>query len=440
MAVTVGGIALGCAKNLVDMELMLAEIKNAGIEILNEYNSADIVIINTCGFLEDAKKEAIENILEVAALKEEGRVKKIIVTGCLAERYKGEIADEFPEVDAFLGTGSYLKILQAIKEVQNGNRYSCFDNREAHKIDGERFVTTPSYTAYLKISEGCDNCCTYCAIPLIRGRFRSRTIESIVKEAEKLAEQGVKELNIISQDTTRYGEDLYGTYKLPELLRKLSEIEKLHWIRVLYTYPEKITDELLDEIAVNPKVVKYIDMPVQHSSGRILSLMNRQGNSERLLALVEKMRNKIKGLTIRTTVITGFPTETEEEFTELCEFVKTARFERLGAFCYSREEGTKAALMDGQIDEDVKEKRQEILMLEQSRISEERMEEKVGKTLEVLIEGYDKYVKLYFGRSAADAPEVDGKVFFSSKKKFTPGDFTDVTITGSLEYDLMGEA
>ncbi|MBE6903610.1 MAG: 30S ribosomal protein S12 methylthiotransferase RimO [Ruminococcaceae bacterium] len=436
---TVGCISLGCAKNLIDAELMLAKIKEAGIEIVSEYCDADVVVINTCGFLEDAKKEAIENIFEVAALKNEGRVKKIIVTGCLAQRYKDEIADEIPEVDAFLGTGSYLNIVEAIKEVMNNKKYCCFDKRENHCIDGERLVTTPFYTAYIKISEGCDNCCSYCAIPIIRGKFRSRKIESIVSEAEKLVKNGVKELNIISQDTTKYGTDIYNKPMLVELLKELSKINNLEWIRVLYTYPERMSDELIDEIANNPKIVKYIDMPIQHCNERILKLMNRQGSVEALTSLINKMRSKIKCLVLRTTLITGFPTETQEEFAQMMDFINNIKFERLGVFCYSVEEGTLAAKMDGQIENDEKLRRQELLMLEQEKISTQILENQIGKKEKVIIEGYDKYVKLYFGRTYADAPEVDGKAFFKSSKKHNIGDIVSITVTDTLEYDILGE-
>lgn len=431
-------ISLGCAKNLVDSELMLGVLKENKIEYIPDIDKADVVIINTCGFIETAKNEAIENILEVVALKKEGKIKGIVVTGCLSERYKSETQKEFPEVDAFLGTGSYNQIVKAVLSAVQNENYLSFEEKEKHNIDGERVLSTPSYTAYLKLSEGCDNCCSYCAIPSIRGRFRSRTMESIVAEAKKLSENGVKELVLIAQDSTRYGQDLYGEYKIAPLLKELCKID-FEWIRLLYCYPERVTDELLEVIASEEKIVKYIEMPVQHASGKILKLMNRRGDKESLLALVKKIREKIPNVILRTTVIVGFPQETKKDFEELATFVKEAKFERLGAFTYSAEEGTPAYSLKGQIDEDVKTRRQEIIMEEQNAISAAFCEKQKGKTVKVLVEGHDKYIECFYGRSPMEAPEIDGKVFFKSKNAYNNGDFVAVTITETWDYDLYGE-
>ena len=439
MSIKAGLISLGCAKNQVDSELMLGILSENGVEITAKEEDADVIIINTCGFIEQAKTEAIENILEIIELKKEGIVKGIIVTGCLSERYKNEIEKEFPEVSAFLGTGSYNKIYETVKSVYNGEKYVAFDEKESHIIEGKRILISPPYTAYIKISEGCDNCCSYCAIPLIRGRFRSRKTESIISEAKLLTQNGVKEICITAQDTTRYGLDLYGEYKLAHLLNELCKINGLEWIRVLYLYPDKITDELLEVIAQNKKIVNYIDMPVQHASGRILKLMNRQGDKKSLLAIIKKIREKIPGVVLRTTVMTGFPQESEKDFEELAAFIKEAQFERLGAFCYSSEEGTKAASLSGQIDEETKQKRYENIMQEQYLIMQKHNEEQINKTLDTLVEGYDRYIKCYFGRSYMDAPDIDGKVFFKSEKRLSAGECAKVRITNISDYDLLGE-
>ncbi len=436
--INVALISLGCAKNLVDSELMLGVLKENDINIVIEPYLADVVVINTCGFLEQAKQEAIESILEIIELKKEGKIKGIIVAGCLSQRYKEEIEKEFPEVDGFLGTGSYNEVFNAVTKILKGNKFSSFNDREQHNIDGQRVISTPSYSAYIKISEGCDNLCSYCAIPLIRGAFRSRKIENIVNEAKLLAKKGVKEIILIAQDTTRYGLDLYNEYCLPKLLNELCKIEQLVWIRVLYFYPERITDELLDVMANEEKIVKYIEMPIQHSSEKILKAMNRKGNSQSLLELIKKIREKIPNVIIRTTVIVGFPNETKKDFLCLATFVKEAKFERLGVFTYSQEEGTKASLFKGQISQDEKLKRQEIISFEQNIISEQFCAKQIGKTFKVIVEGYDKYGECYFARSYMEAPEIDGKIFIKSQNPLKTGDFYDVIINETMEYDLIG--
>lgn len=432
-------VSLGCSKNQVDAEKMLATLTEAGYTITGNQWDADAVIINTCGFIEDAKREAIENILEVASLKPDGRLKAVIVTGCLAERYREQIKQEIPEVDAVVGIGANKNIAKIVEAALNGGPYDEYGEKTEFSLEGERVLSTPFYTAYLKIAEGCDNCCTYCAIPKIRGRFRSRTMENILKEARELAESGVKELIVIAQDTTRYGEDLYGESKLCELLQALTEIPGIEWVRTLYTYPERITDKLIDLVAKNDKLVKYFDIPIQHCNDRILKKMNRRGNKKMLEELLSKLRKSIPGVTLRTTLITGFPGETKEEFEELCEFVKEQRFDRLGCFAYSPEEDTPAAEFPDQLSEQEKVNRAENIMQRQMLIAEQKNKEKFGKVYRVLIEGYDSYIKCYFGRSECDAPEVDGKIFFITNTPLKIGDFADVKINDCLEYDLLGE-
>ena len=440
MAVTVGMISLGCPKNQVDAELLLADLKKGGFELVGDAALAEVVIINTCGFIESAKEESIEQILEMGLLKKEGRIKRIVVTGCLAERYRETLCQQIPEADVVLGIGSNSEICSEIlKSLEKDEPYCSFGKKEDLALEGDRVLTTLPFYAYLKIAEGCDNCCTYCAIPQIRGRFRSREIESIVAEAKSLAASGVRELVVVAQDTTRYGLDLYNKPMLPELLKRLNQIEEIRWIRVLYAYPEMITDELLDAIATLPKVVKYIDLPLQHANGDILKLMNRSGNRESLTALISKMRQKIKGLVIRTTFITGFPSETEEQFCELCEFLKETKIERVGCFAYSREEGTPAADFENQVDSETANRRAEIIMTAQQRTVDEYNEKLIGKTIEVVVEGFDRYGECYFGRSEFDAPEIDGKVFFASQRALTIGDFVTVEIQEALDYDLIGQ-
>lgn len=436
----IGFVSLGCSKNLVDTEVMLKILADAGYQITPDETEADIIVVNTCGFIQSAKEEAIENILDVAWLKKNRSLKGIIATGCLVERYRDEVLKEMPEVDAVLGTGSYHKIAEAVEAVLRGEKYSSFEDKNAAPLGGERIVTTPPYTAYLKIAEGCDNRCTYCAIPLIRGKMRSRKLEDVVAEAKSLEALGVKELNLIAQDTSRYGLDLYGKYMLPELVEEILKETAIPWIRLLYLYPDKITDELVAVIRDNDRVCKYVDLPVQHINDRVLERMNRHGDSAVIREAVQKIRREIPNVTLRTTAIVGFPGETEEEFAELCEFVKEEKFDRFGAFTFSPEEGTAAADFPDQIDEQVKQDRYDTLMRVQLAVSEEKLKEKIGETVEVLCEGYDPVAGVQFGRSRADAPDVDGKVYFSSKKKLPEGVFVKVKITKALDYDLFGEA
>lgn len=440
MPVKVGMVSLGCNKNQVDAERMLYKIKEAGYQLVADAALSDIVIVNTCGFIESAKQEAIETILEFGKLKEEGRIKKIIVTGCLAERYKEEVGELIPEADAVVGIGCNDNIIDILDHVLANERPLSFGNKLDLPMSGGRIQTTLPFYSYLKIAEGCSNCCTYCAIPSIRGKFRSVPMETLIEEAKNLAERGVKELNLIAQDSTRYGEDLYGESRLPELLTELCKIEKLKWIRILYCYPERITDKLLDVIAKEEKIVKYIDVPVQHCCEDILKKMNRPGNEQTLRELMKKMREKIPGVIIRTTLITGFPSETEEQFNQLADFVKDMRFDRLGCFPYSQEEGTKAAEMPEQLDEETKQRRADVIMEQQQIIMAQNNEQMIGKTVEVVTEGFDRYGECYFGRSAADAPDIDGKIFFRSpERKLTSGSFVKVNITETLDYDLIGE-
>ncbi len=440
MAVKVGMVSLGCAKNQVDGEVLMASLKNAGYELCDDAALADVAIVNTCGFIESAKAESIEEILELVTLKKEGRIKKIVVTGCLSERYQEQIRKEIPEVDAAVGIGANGEIAEIIGQVMAGETPEVFPDKEKMPLCGDRELSTPSYFAYLKIAEGCDNRCTYCAIPLIRGGYRSRSMESIVEEAEKLAAGGAKELIVIAQDTSRYGLDLYGELKLPELLRRLCTIDGVRWIRLLYCYPDTITDELLDVMAREEKIVKYIDLPLQHASGRVLRAMNRRGDRESLTQLIAHMREKIPGLILRTTLITGFPGETEEDFAELSQFVPDVRFDRLGCFAYSQEEGTPAAELPDQVEEDVKNHRAEIIMEQQMEIMQQKGEAMIGKAVTVLTEGFDRYAECYFGRTVADSPDIDGKVFFTAAgNKPYFGQFVKVRIDDCIDCDLTGQ-
>lgn len=437
----IGMISLGCPKNQVDAELMLAKLDAAGFEISGDISGCDAVIINTCGFIDDAKREAIDNILEMADYKDAGEIKKIIVTGCLSERYKEEILEELPEVDAIVGLGNNGNIVDIVNQTLSTTEpLVAIGEKTDLPLCGERLLTTPEYWGYLKIAEGCSNHCTYCAIPSIRGEMRSRTIESCVEEAKALADNGIKELIVIAQDTTRYGEDLYGEPKLHELLTELCKIEKLQWIRILYCYPERLTDELIDVIAKEEKICKYIDLPLQHCNGEVLKRMNRHGDRESLTALMNKLRDRIPGVCIRTTLITGFPGETEEQFTELAEFVKEIKFDCLGCFSYSPEDGTPAAKLPDQIEQDVKVHRGELIMDSQYGIVLENNQALIGKTLKVVVDGYDPYTDVYEGRTYRDAPEIDGKISFISDKSLQPGTFIDVKVTDYNEYDLIGEA
>lgn len=436
----IGFVSLGCPKNQLDAEVMLYHLAQAGYEITAEETEADIVIINTCAFIESAKKESIDNIIDIGWLKENKNLKGIVVTGCLSERYRDSIFEELPEVDAILGVGSIHNIVDAVKAVAEGKKYSSYEDKNTVELGGDRVLTTPDHAAYLKIAEGCDNRCTYCAIPSIRGKFRSRPMEDLIREAKDLENLGVKELTIVAQDTTRYGIDLYGEYKLPELLRQLAKETKIEWFRLLYCYPDKITDELIAEIRDNDRVVKYIDLPLQHISDRILKRMNRHGDSKMIREVLSKLRREIPDIVIRTTFIVGFPGETEEDFEELCAFVDEAKFERMGAFAYSREEDTPAYDFEDQIDEQVKQDRADVIMAQQYRINEERNERFLHKTLKVLVEDYDVVAETYYGRSYMDAPEIDGKIYFQSKRKLKPGTFANVKIDEIGDYDLIGHA
>lgn len=439
MSYKIGMVSLGCPKNQVDAERMLSDLKAAGFEITNEEEKADVIIVNTCGFIESAKTESIENIIEVAAYKEEGNLKVLVVTGCLAERYKEQIISEIPEVDCVVGIGSNKDIVSLINQALEGKSVLQFNEKINLPLTGDRILTTPFYSAYLKVAEGCNNRCSYCAIPYIRGNFRSLPMEECVSEAEKLAKNGVKELVVVAQDTTNYGADIYGEPSLAKLLKELCKVEGIRWIRTLYTYPDKITDELLELIASEPKLVPYLDIPIQHASDKILKKMNRRGNSTEIEALISKIREKIPGVTLRTSLITGFPGETEEDFTLLAEFVNRVKFDRLGCFAYSAEEDTPAAGFENQIDPQIRQDRSEIIMNDQMLIAEAKNREKIGSTALVLVEGYDSYIKCFYGRSAADAPDIDGKVFFMSKQSLKVGSFVNVLINDVIEYDLLGE-
>ncbi len=440
MSVKIGFVSLGCAKNLMDTEVMLKLLTDAGYEITPEDTEADIIVINTCAFLEEARREAIDNILDVAWLKENRSLRGIVVTGCLPERYRDEIMKEMPEIDAALGVGSVHNIVNAVRAVERGEKYESYGDRDEAPLGGDRVVTTEAY-AYIKIAEGCDNHCTYCAIPSIRGRHRSRTMEDIIAEAKSVESLGVGELILVAQDTTRYGIDIYGEYKLPELLHRLAKETKIPWLRIMYCYPDKITDELIEELRNNDRVVKYIDLPIQHVSENVLRRMNRHGGEEAVRDAVKRLREGVPGITIRTTAIVGFPGETEEEFCELCEFIKEAKFDRFGAFTYSREEGTPAYDFPDQIDEQVKQDRYDRIMALQLPITAGKNRKKLGKTIDVIYEGYDYVSESCFGRSAADAPDIDGKVYFACPEKMRPreGEIVRVRVTDTLDYDLTGE-
>ncbi|MDE6707778.1 MAG: 30S ribosomal protein S12 methylthiotransferase RimO [Oscillospiraceae bacterium] len=439
MSIKVGVVSLGCNKNLVDSERILYKLRTHGYELVTEFGDSDIAVVNTCGFIQSAKEEAIETILEIGKLKEEGKIKKLIITGCLAERYQEQMAEEFPEADAIIGIGENKDIIAVLDEVLKGEKIIKFSSKLNAELVGERIISTLPFFSYLKIAEGCSNCCTYCAIPMIRGKYRSVPMEDLLQEAKKLADYGVTELNIIAQDTTRYGEDLYGKACLPELLEKLCQIEKLKWIRVLYCYPERITDELIAVMAREKKIVKYIDMPIQHCNDEILKRMNRNSSHAQIVNLIRKLREKMPDIVLRTTLITGFPAESEAQFEELSQFVKDMKFTRLGCFAYSQEEGTKAAEFENQIDEEIKNQRADILMEQQAEISAEYNALQLGKIKTAVVEGFDKWAECYFGRTEADAPDIDGKIFFSSEKKLQIGEYVQVKITDILDYDLLGE-
>ncbi len=437
---SVGMISLGCEKNRVDAEMMMARLQKAGYELVDDASCADVAIVNTCGFIEAAKKESIGEILELGKQKAAGQIKAIVVTGCMAERYQQEIRKELPEADAVCGIGADADIVEVVDRTLRGEHPELFPEKTLLPLCGERVHSTPLYSSYIKIAEGCDNRCSYCAIPLIRGPYRSRPMESILEEAKALAESGTKELIVIAQDTTRYGRDLYKKWMLPELLHKLCSVDGVEWIRLLYCYPDFMTEELMDTIAQEPKIVKYVDLPLQHCSGPVLRAMRRFGDREKLTALIGKMRERIPGLVLRTTVIAGFPGETEEDFAELCDFIKEIRFERLGCFAYSQEEDTPAAEMENQIEEDEKRRRAGRVMETQMGIMQDWGEAQVGRVFDVLTEGFDEETQCWFGRSYADAPEIDGRVYFTAADVPAPGQFVRVRITACMDCDLMGEA
>ncbi len=433
-------VSLGCSKNLIDAEQMLAILEDNGFEIIDNEENADIMIVNTCAFIDAAKQEAIDCILEHAEYKKKDSDRLLVVTGCLSQRYKDEIINEIPEVDIVIGTNEFDKVADIINNYSKENT-NVYCSEEYMLCDSlRRVVTTPKYTAFVRIAEGCDNHCTYCIIPYIRGKYRSRAIEDIVDEAKLLAQNGAKEIVVIAQDTSRYGIDRYGEYMLPELLKRLCRIDGIEWIRLHYCYPEFITDELIDVMASEEKICNYLDIPIQHANDEILKKMGRKINKEQITELIKKLRKRISDIVIRTTIIVGFPTETDEQFSELRDFVTDIEFDRLGIFTYSQEEGTPAARMKGQVDEETKRNRQEILMIDQAEVSEGLNAQKVGKTFKVLVEGYDNIIKMFYGRTYADSAEVDGKVFFSSQKKCDDGEFVYVKITDYMEYDLYGEA
>ena len=435
----IGFISLGCAKNQVDCERMMYRVQEAGHEVTMDPAGCDVVVINTCGFIDSAKSEAIDNILQTAQLKEAGQVSKILVTGCLSQRYQHEILEQMPEVDGVLGTGSYHRIVPVLEAMLNDDvEVALFDSIDEPELETGRVMTTPEYFAYIKIAEGCDNRCSYCVIPSLRGKFRSRTMDDVLYEARLLAASGVKELIVVAQDTSRYGTD-FPEHKrlLPELLRQLCRIDGIHWVRVHYLYPDEIDDELIDVIASEEKIVKYLDIPIQHCNDKILKLMNRRGSNAWLRELFKKLRDRIPGLVLRTSVITGLPGEGEEEFDELCRFLKEHRLERVGAFAFSPEEGTPAAEMD-HVDAEIAAQRAEMVEIIQSRIMDDYNEAMVGKVLEVLVDGFDEEWEQCFGRSYADSPDIDGRVWIASDEPLSEGQFVNVQIDGAVDGDLSG--
>lgn len=432
-------ISLGCPKNQVDAEMLIARLEENGFELSDMSDGAvDVIIVNTCGFIDEAKREAIENILDAIEMKKDGETQAVIVTGCLSEVYKEEILKEFPEIDAVVGIGSNGDIADICRKTVEGNRNAYFRPKCDLPLDGARHLLSPDHWAYLKIAEGCSNRCTYCAIPDIRGDFRSRKEDEIISEAKQLAEVGVKELIVVAQDTTRYGEDLYGEPKLADLLEKLCEIDGIEWVRILYCYPDRINDRLLEVMRDNEKIVHYIDLPLQHADGKVLKLMNRTGDDKTLRELINKIRSYMPDVVIRTTFITGFPGEGEKEFETLAEFVRDMRFDRLGCFAYSPQEGTPAYSFENQVDDQTKVDRGENIMELQRTIVDEKNEELMGRVLKVMVEGYDGYLDCYMGRSYMDAPEIDTIVYFTSENSYEEGDFAEVMITDLQDYDLIG--
>lgn len=436
----IGFISLGCAKNQVDCERMMYRVREAGHSVEYTLAGCDVVVINTCGFIDSAKSEAIDAILMAAQLKAQGLVGKILVTGCLSQRYQDEVRKEMPEVDGLLGTGSYTEIVPAIEKLLAENPVERFDSIDAPEVETGRILTTPAHYAFIKIAEGCDNRCAYCIIPYLRGRYRSRQMEDVVAEAESLAKNGVKELIVVAQDTSRYGTDLPGHRRLlPELLRRLCRIEGLHWIRVHYVYPDEIDDELISVMAEEPKIVKYLDIPIQHCNDRVLKAMRRRGDKAELTALLTRLREKIPGVVLRTSLITGLPYEDEAAFDELCAFLREVRIERAGVFPYSPEEGTAAAEMPERVDTAEAERRAELVVDVQSRIMDDFNENRMGDLVEVLCEGFDPQSMQYMGRSYAESPDIDGHIYFTSDADVDPGEFVMVRITGVMDGELVGE-
>ena len=434
----IGFISLGCAKNQVDCERMMYRVQEAGHTVKADIVGSDVVVINTCGFIDSAKSEAIDYILQTAALKAEGLVGKILVTGCLSQRYQEVILEEMPEVDGILGTGSYTEIVPAIEALLEDNQVVAFGSIDAPEQETGRIVTTPEHYAFIKIAEGCDNRCSYCIIPYLRGKFRSRQMDDVLYEARMLVDSGVKELIVVAQDTSRYGTDLPGHKRLlPELLREMAKIEGLKWIRVHYVYPDEIDDEFIEVMATEPKIVKYLDIPIQHCNSKILKLMNRRGDGAFLRELFAKLRARIPGLVIRTSLITGLPGEGEEEFQELCEFLRDLRLERVGAFAFSPEEGTPAAEMEF-VDNEIAVKRAEIIEMLQSGIMDDYNASMIGKELDILVDGYDEELEQFFGRTYADSPDIDGRVWIASEEPIREGEFVKVKIDGCIEGDLSG--
>ena len=431
-------ISLGCAKNLVNTEQMMALTRDAGYELVSDPEGADVAVLNTCGFIDSAKSEAIQNILELAALKDAGKLGKLLVAGCLSQRYQSELEQEMPEVDGVLGTGSYTDIVSALEEVTAGGHPRRFGDIDHTEEDGARVVSTPPYTAYLKIAEGCDNRCSYCIIPYLRGRYRSRSMESLLAEAKALADRGVQELIVIAQDITRYGTDLYGRRRLGDLLTELCKLP-FHWVRLHYLYPDEVDDDLIDVLAREHKILRYIDIPLQHINDGILKAMNRRSTKAEIIALLNKLRQRLPGLVLRTSLICGLPGEGEAEFEELCEFLQDAGIERAGIFQFSPEEGTPAAVMEHQVEPEVAARRVELLVELQSRVMDAYNESRLGETLEVLCEGFDPDMGCYAGRSYADSPDVDGRVFFTAAGLVPAGTFVNVRITGTSDGDLTGE-
>ncbi len=436
MGYKIGLVSLGCSKNLIDSEQMLWLLEHAGYDITPDAEEADVVVLNTCGFIDSAKAEAIESIIELGKLKQSGKLRKLIVAGCLAQRFREDIECELPEVDGLVGCGSFGEIVDAVRLSLEGDSVRLYGDISAPVADTPRIVSTPAYTAFIKIAEGCDNRCSYCVIPSLRGKYRSRSFESLIDEAKWLADGGVRELIVVAQDTTRYGTDLYGKRRLSELLTELCKIEGIEWVRLHYMYPDEIDDELIDVIASEPKITKYLDIPIQHISDKLLKSMNRRCTGDAIRELIVKLRQRIEGVVIRTSLIVGLPGETDAEFEELCKFLKEFQIERAGVFPYSAEEGTPAADMPGQVDEDTKYRRAEIVMGIQQKVQDKYNKRLKSKTIRVLVERYDEETGLCVGRSYAESPEIDGAVLFDSKQRLSPGDFVDVHVNGAIDGEL----